>query len=117
MKLRLVATLIVSWGLIGVPALCQGGILVDCCEDACPDEGESSQPCECSECIALCNVAVSHNDQVSDPNLERDVVNVDIDATPASAWHEPAPQGWPTCQPCQQRMNIPYPIPVRPLLV
>jgi hypothetical protein len=117
MKMRLLPALIVSWGLIGVPALCQGGVLVECCEDACPDEGESSQPCECSACIALCNAAVSHKDQVSKSSLERNVVQVDIAPSFISAWREPAQQGWPTCYAFRQRMNIPYPIPVRPRLV
>jgi hypothetical protein len=117
MKMRLLATLIVSWGLIGVPALCQGGILVECCEDACPDEGESSRPCECSACIAMCNAVVSHKDQVSNPSLERNVAQVDIAPNPISAWREPAQQGWPTRYTRQQRKNLPYPIPDRPLLV
>ncbi len=117
MKVRMLPTLLVSWGLIGVVALCQGGILVECCEDASPDEGELSQTCECSACIALCNAAASHKDQVSKPSPGRSVVQVNIALKSISVWREATHKDWRTRCAYPQRMNIPYPIPLRPLLV
>ncbi len=115
--MRMLATLIVSWGLIGVPALCQGGILVECCEDACPGESEPSEPCQCSSCLELCNAAVSHTEQSSGSNIERNVSPMDAAIPPVMIWRENVREGSTAWLAYLIREHLPYPVPDRPLLV
>ena len=54
MAMRVVLILIALWGFVGVPALCEGGLLVDCCDEACPGQEDEGQECECSICLEVC---------------------------------------------------------------
>jgi len=117
MKTRMLATLIVSWGLIGVPALCHGGMLVECCEDACPDEDGPSQPRECSSCIALCNATVSPSNQNGGPDVEPNVPVAGVAVAPIMIRREILHERNPAWLAQRPRRNLPYPVPDRPLLV
>lgn len=115
--MRLLAVFIASWGLIGVPTLCQAGIFVECCEDACPDESESSQPCQCSSCLELCNAAVWLTEQNGRPNIDHIVPAANVATTPSTVRRETVHEGSPVWLAHLIREHFPYPIPDRPLLV
>lgn len=54
MKMRAGLTLFALCGFIAVPTLCKGGIWTDCCEEACSEQEDEGQGCECLICLEVC---------------------------------------------------------------
>ena len=136
--MRILALLTAVWGLVGMPALCRAGVLLDCCAPTheaeetsqdCPDECPKSCPDEypddtkscderdCSSCADICNSVFLTSGKMGSEDAE--ITCVPAIPTPAtladglpsarSASHD-AFNRWP-------RKNLPFPISDRPLLL
>ena len=140
--MRILALLATIWGLVGMPALCRAGVLVDCCvlthhageesrgcpdecpsgcpdesPDKCPDDTESSDERDCSSCADICNSVCLPTGKQGSADMEITLAPV-VATTGALAGGLPSVRyASPDAFTQRPRENLPFPTSDRPLLL
>ena len=140
--MRILALLVAVWGLVGMPALCRAGVLVECCvpthhadedPDGCPDECPNGCPDEfpgkcpddtdspderdCSSCADICNSISLPTGRPGCEDAEITLVPVvPTTEAPASGLLS-VPYASPDVLSRWPHENLPFPISDRPLLI
>ena len=140
--MRILALLAAVWGLVGVPALCRAGVLVECCApthpadkdrhgcpdecpngchdelpDKCPGDTGSSDERDCSSCADICN-------SVTLPTGKLGGEDVEITLAPVVPTTEALGSSLPSVRYASPDVfnrwpheNLPFPTSDRPLLI
>lgn len=129
--MRILALIAVVWSFVGMPMLCQAGVLVECCAPAapldaesaecpdpcpnhdCPDDTKTPEQCECSTCLEACNVLSPHLKQVGD----HEVAAMFVAVTTSTEVYLPPQQAPRQLSTEQLSEHIPIPVSDQPLLI
>lgn len=114
---RTLAFLVALWGLVALPALCEGGLFSDCCENACPNGTDPGQPCECPPCVEVCNASAVLPKQPAGLNPAIQVAQPAVTIAAAASECAPASDAWSGAFNRTPDDNLPYPVSDRPLLL